>query len=96
MLRSLGVSVSTACHRLLSRQINGHTSTYHSYYFQGFQIPIAMYHRIDSKDGVKAYVQKENWKKGGRILTVRNPEGKLLTFSVTSGGKLSLEVEGSV
>jgi hypothetical protein len=58
----------------------------------GTQIYQAIYLREAGKDDLRVNVRREEWKKAGPIMTVRNPEHHDLLFSIVDGGYLSLTV----
>jgi len=48
--------------------------------------------REGGKDDLRVGMRREEWKKAGPILTVRNPDRQVLVFSISEGGYLRLEV----
>ena len=58
----------------------------------GTQIYAAMHLREDGKDDLRVNIQREDWKKAGPIMTVRNPEGQQLMFAIADGGQLQFSI----
>ena len=96
MLRSLGVVASAAAHQLLREQDSCHQLVEHESYFHGTEISEVLYLRKEGKDDLRVELRRKRWNEAGRIMTVRNAEGKLLCFSILQGGRLSLEVVENV
>jgi hypothetical protein len=92
MLRSLGVLTSSVCHELLHRLDQNNTAVTHPPYMAGTQIYAAMHLREDGKDDLRVNIQREDWKKAGPIMTVRNPEGQQLMFAIADGGQLQFSI----
>ena len=92
MLRSIGVLTSNVCHELLQQLKVADDPATHSPYMAGTQIFEAIYMREDGKDDLRVNMRREDWKKTGPIMTIRNAESEDLLFSVTDGGHLSLTV----
>ena len=90
MLRSLGVLTSSACHELLHQLDPNNTAVTHHPYMAGTQIYAAMYLREDGKDDLRVNIRRKNWKQAGPVMTVRNPEGKQLLFSIADGGRFAI------
>jgi len=86
------VLISGACHELLQQlKVAEHLVTYSSY-MAGTQIYQAIYLRESGKDDLRVNLRREEWKKAGPIMTVRNPENQDLLFSIVDGGHLSLKI----
>jgi len=92
MLRSAGVLTSSVCHELLQQLKADDYAITHSPYMAGTQIFQAIYLREGGKDDLRVGMRREEWKKAGPILTVRNPDRQVLVFSISEGGYLRLEV----
>jgi hypothetical protein len=92
MLRAIGVLTSSVCHELLQQLKAAAQPVTHSAYMAGTQIYQAIYLREAGKDDLRVNVRREEWKKAGPIMTVRNPEHHDLLFSIVDGGYLSLTV----
>ena len=92
MLRELGVVASFAAHQLLLEKDLSHEPVEHDPYFHGTHIAEVLYLRKEGKDDLRVNLRRKRWSEAGHIMTVRNPEGSVLRFSVLQGGQLSLEV----
>ena len=92
MLRSAGVITSSVCHELLQHLRVDDEPVTHSPYMAGAQIFQAIYLREAGKDDLRVQLRREEWKKAGPIMSVRNAERQDLLFSIADGGYLRLEV----
>lgn len=92
MLRALGVLTSSACHELLSRLDAKHTHALHDTYMAGTRVYAAVYLSEHGLDDLRVQLSRAQWTKPGPVMTLRNPVGKELVFSVADGGRLHLAV----